>query len=400
VAPDPRYLALGELAVHGANVQPGQILVVGAAIGQEELARAVAEAGYRRGAKFVDVTYYDPFVKRARIEHAGAETLGFVPPWYGDRVLAIGDNECARVGFSGVVWPNALDGLDPVLIGLDQLPWIAQTTKIIDDRSTNWCGIPCPHRQWAELVFPDLSSEDAYERLWEQLWHICRLDEHDPQAAWDQRVATLQASAKSLNDAAFDAIELSGPGTHLTLGLLPTSFWQAGDFETRKGIRHLPNIPTEEVFTAPDPERVEGYVTATRPLVLRDGTIIRGLQVRFEGGRAIEIEAEENAEALLGRAAMDEGAARIGELALVDREGRIGPLGTVFYDTLLDENAASHIALGNAYAHSAGEEDSERLNKSGIHIDFMIGSPELEVTGVTRDGKRVPILRDGSWQQS
>jgi aminopeptidase len=398
VDPDPRFLALGELAVHGANVQPGQILAVSATVGQEELARAVAAAGYRRGARFVDVTYYDPFVKRARIENADARTLGFVPPWFGERMLALGDTDSARVGFSGVVWPHALEDLDPVLIGLDQFPWLPETTKIIDDRSTNWCGIVCPHQQWAELVFPDLSPEDAYERLWEQLWHICRLDEHDPNAAWDERVASLQASAKALNDAAFDSIELSGPGTELTLGLLPTSFWQAGDFVTRKGIRHLPNIPTEEVFTAPDPERVEGYVTATRPLVLRDGTIIRGLQVRFEGGRAIEIEAEENAEALLGRASMDEGAARLGELALVDREGRIGPLGTVFYDTLLDENAASHIALGNAFTFSAGKEDLGRLNKSGIHIDFMIGTPELEVTGVTRDGRRVPVLVDGAWQ--
>jgi aminopeptidase len=358
----------------------------------------VAGAGYRRGARFVDVSYYDPFVKRARIEHADPKTLGFVPPWYGQRMLGLGDADAARVGFSGIVWPYALDGLDPALIGLDQLPWLAETSKIIDDRSTNWCGIACPHPQWAELVYPELDPADAYERLWEELWHIYRLDEHDPTVAWDERVAALQASAQALNAGAFDAIELSGPGTQLTLGLLPSSVWQAGDFVTRKGIRHLPNIPTEEVFTAPDPARVDGYVTATRPLVLRDGTIIRGLQVRFEGGRAIEIEAEENAEALLGRAAMDDGAGRLGELALVDREGRIGPLGTVFYDTLFDENAASHIALGNAYAFSAGEEDRGRLNKSGIHIDFMIGSLELEVTGVTRDGTRVPVMQGGSWQ--
>jgi aminopeptidase len=398
VDPDPRFEALGELAVHGANVQPGQILGVSATIGQEELARAVAGAGYRRGARFVDVSYYDPFVKRARIEHADSKTLGFVPPWYGQRMLGLGDADAARVGFSGVVWPYALDGLDPALIGLDQLPWLAETSKIIDDRSTNWCGIACPHPQWAELVYPELDPDDAYERLWEELWHIYRLDEHDPTVAWDERVAALQASAQALNAGEFDAIELSGPGTQLTLGLLPSSVWQAGDFVTRKGIRHLPNIPTEEVFTAPDPVRVDGYVTATRPLVLRDGTIIRGLQVRFEGGRAIEIEAEENAEALLGRAAMDDGAGRLGELALVDREGRISPLGTIFYDTLLDENSASHIALGNAYAFSAGEEDRGRLNKSGIHIDFMIGSLELEVTGVTRDGTRVPVMQGGSWR--
>jgi len=395
---DTRFEALGELAVHGANVQPGQILGVTATIGQEELAHAVAAAAYRRGALFVDVVYFDPFLKRARIEHGDHDTLEFVPPWWGERMLGLGERNSARIGFSGVVWAHALDGLDPALLGRDQLPWLKETTKVIDDRSTNWCGVACPHPQWAELVFPDLPPAEAYERLWEQLWHVYRLDEPDPRAAWDERVAVLQASAQALNAQAFDAIELSGPGTELTLGLLPTSFWQAGDFLTRNGLRHLPNIPTEEVFTAPDPERVDGHVTSTRPLVLRDGTIVRGLRVRFEGGRAVEIDADENAEALRARTASDEGAARLGELALVDRQGRIGPLGTVFYDTLLDENAASHIALGNAYAFSAEEEDRGRLNRSGIHIDFMVGSLELEVTGVTKDGARVPVLREGDWQ--
>ena len=167
---------------------------------------------------------------------------------------------------------------------------------------------------------------------------------------------------------------------------------------TRFGVRHLPNLPTEEVFTAPDPLRADGHVTSTKPLVLKDGTIVRGLEVRFEGGKAVEIDADEGAEALRAKVALDEGATRLGELALVDRQGRIGPLGTVFYDTLLDENAASHIALGDAYAFSAAEEDRGRLNISGIHIDFMIGSDELEVTGVTADGERVPVLRGGDWQ--
>jgi len=390
--------AIGDLAVHGANVQPGQILGVTASIGQEELVHAVAGAAYRRGALFVDVFYYDPLVKRARIEHADPQTLGFVPPWYGQRMLELGDRESARIGFSGVVCPQALDGLDPALLGRDQLPWVSEITKVVDDRSTNWCGVACPHPRWAELVFPELPPGEAYERLRSELWHVYRLDEPDPKAAWDERVAALKASATALNERAFDALELSGPGTELRIGLLPTSFWQAGDFATRNGIRHLPNIPTEEVFTAPDPERVDGHVASTKPLVLRDGTIVRGLRVRFEKGVAVEIDADENADALRTRAASDEGAARLGEVALVDREGRIGALGTVFYDTLLDENAASHIALGNAYAFSAGEEDRRRLNRSGIHVDFMIGSPELEVTGVTRDGSRVPVMQEGDWR--
>jgi len=390
--------AIGELAVHGANLQTGQILGVQATIGQEDLVHAVAGAAYERGALFVDVFYYDPFVKRKRIAHGDPETFGFVPPWYGERMLGLGDTDSARIGFSGVVWPHALDGLDPQLLGRDQLPWLKETPNVIDDRSTNWCGVACPHPHWGELVHPELPPEEAYERLCDELRHIYRLDEPDPKAAWDERVGALKASAEALNERRFDAIQLSGPGTELTIGLLPTSFWQAGDFVTRKGVRHLPNIPTEEVFTAPDPERVNGHVTSTKPLVLRDGTIIRGLRVRFEGGRAVEIDADENADALRTRCASDEGASRLGELALVDREGRIGPLGTVFYDTLLDENAASHIALGNAYAFSAGEDDRDRLNRSGIHIDFMVGSPELEVTGITLAGERVLVMKAGAWQ--
>jgi aminopeptidase len=395
---DDLIQAIADLAVHGANVQPGQILGVQATIGQEEIVRAVAAAAYERGALFVDAFYYDPFVKRQRILHGDPETFGFVPPWYGDRILGLGDRESARIGFSGVVWPHAFDGLDPQLLGRDPLPWIKEATKVIDDRSTNWCAVACPHPHWAELVHPDLPAEEAYEKLSEELRYIYRLDEADPKAAWDERVAALKASADALNKRQFDAIELAGPGTQLTVGLLPSSFWQAGDFVTRKGIRHFPNLPTEEVFTAPDPERVDGHVASTKPLVLRDGTIIRGLRVRFEGGRAVEIDADENGDALRSRTAFDDGASRLGELALVDREGRIGPLGTVFYDTLFDENAASHIALGNAYAFSAGEDDRDRLNQSGIHIDFMVGSPELEVTGITHDGDRIPVMKEGVWQ--
>jgi len=168
-------------------------------------------------------------------------------------------------------------------------------------------------------------------------------------------------------------------------------------FETIDGIEHVPNIPTEETFTTPDPARVDGVVRATKPLALT-GTIVRGLEVRFEGGRAVGIEAETGAEALRALTARDEGAARLGEVALVDRHGRIGALDTVFYDTLIDENAASHIALGQGFEWAVAEADRERINSSEIHIDFMIGSPEIDVTGVTASGERVPVLRDGAWQ--
>jgi aminopeptidase len=216
--------------------------------------------------------------------------------------------------------------------------------------------------------------------------------------AWEERMNVLNDSANRLAARRFDAIELRGPGTDLKVGMLSTHTWWAADFTTVEGLRHFPNLPTEEVFTTPDPKRTSGHVTSTKPLVLRDGTIIRGLRVRFEEGRAVEIDADQNAAALRAQLAVDEGALRLGELALVDRQGRIGPLDTVFYDTLLDENAASHIALGSGFPFLVEENEVEQVNSSGTHVDFMIGSPELEVDGVDAGGERVPVLRGGDWQ--
>jgi aminopeptidase len=247
-------------------------------------------------------------------------------------------------------------------------------------------------------VYPDLPPDEGYERLWEAVVHVCRLDADDPGEAWIARTSTLKANAARLTERRFDAMRLRGPGTDLTVGLLPSSRWKAGDQETVDGVRHFPNLPTEETFATPDPDRVEGHVSATMPLELA-GSVVRGIRVQFEGGRAVKIDADEGAEALRAVAAKDDGASRLGELALVDREGRIGSLGTVFLDTLIDENAASHVALGNGYDHTVDEPaDKERVNRSRIHVDFMIGRPELEVDGITRDGDVVPVLRDGAWQ--
>jgi aminopeptidase len=217
-------------------------------------------------------------------------------------------------------------------------------------------------------------------------------------AAWDARADALTAAADRMNERRFDALHFEGPGTDLTVGLLPTSVFHGARDETVDGIVHLANLPTEEVYATPDPARAEGVVRSTKPLVLGDGTIIRGLEVRFEGGRAVAIDAEQGAAVMRGRAAFDEGAARLGEVALVDREGRIGRLGTVFFDTLLDENAASHIALGDGFDQGLSQDDKARRNHSAIHIDFMIGGDDVSVTGLTREGERVPVLRDGSWQ--
>ena len=383
----------------GANVQPDQVVAVSCEPGKEYLARAVAASAYRHGARFVDVSWFDPWIKRARIEHARDDTLEYVPPWLGERILALGDMRAARIAFAGPVAPGLLDDLDPVRAGRDRLPAVKESGVVVNARTTNWTIAPCPTAEWAELVHPDLDPAAALARLEDDLLHVCRLDEADPVAAWRTRMDTLVDVTRRLDERGFDAIHLEGPGTDLTVGLFASSRWQSARFSTVDGIVHMPNVPSEEVFTTPDPRRVEGHVTSTKPLVLVDGTVVRGLRVRFEDGRAVEVDADAGADTMRTILARDEGASRLGELALVDAEGRIGALDTVFYDTLLDENAASHIAVGAGFAFCvADESEHPHLNDSSLHIDFMIGSPEVSATGITRDGERVPVLVGGAWQ--
>ena len=389
---------LAELAVFGANVQPGQLVAITSYIGKEDVTRRITRAAYERGAKYVDVLYFDQWLKRERVAHAAEDTLDFVPPWMRDRLYYLSDEHAARISLSGPHAPRALDGLDPARAGRDLLPYLPETGEVVNRMTTSWNIVPVPTPSWSELVYPDLESGAGYERLWDDVAHICRLDADDPTEAWMQRSAELKANAQRLTDRHFDALRLHGDGTDLTIGLFPSAHWAAGDLETVDGRRHSPNIPTEEVFGTPDPERVGGYVSATMPLEL-SGSIIDGIRIEFEGGRAVKVDAASGAEALRAVVARDEGASRLGEIALVDGEGRIGPLGRVFYDTLIDENAASHIALGGGYEHPVDDPtERQRINKSKVHVDFMIGSPTLDVDGITHDGEHVPVLRAGAWQ--
>ena len=276
---------------------------------------------------------------------------------------------------------------------------VAEASLRLSDGLCNWSIVAFPNEGWATTVF----GEPDVERLWQAVATAVRLDEPDPVAAWQEHIAKLQRRAASLNERRFDALRYRGPGTDLTVGLHQDAAWQAALDESR-GIEHVANMPTEEVFVAPDARRVDGTVRATYPLQIQ-GTIVRGLEVRFEDGRAVDVRASEGEELMRTHVATDDGACRLGEVALVDADSRVGRTGLTFYDTLFDENAASHIAFGMAIVKSVDGADElspeERhgrgVNLSSIHTDFMIGSPELAISGVTKDGGEVPILRDGDW---
>ncbi len=389
---------LAELLVgFGANVQPGQIVIVSGELDDRELMRAIAAGCYRAEALHVEMEYADPYVKRARILYGEDGSIAYAPSWEFDRVTGIREHRCATIHVVGAADPTVLAGLDADRLGRDRNPTGREWVKAIMERSVNWSIGPSPTPVWAAVTHPELEPEPALDQLWTEIEHICRLDEPDPVAAWSERMSSLAAVADGLTERRLDALHFEGPGTDLTVGLLPSSRFISGGIDTAAGIPHHPNLPTEEVFTTPDPERTEGHVRSTKPLDVA-GTVVTGLSVRFEGGRAVQIDADSGAEVFRGRAATDDGASRLGEVALVDRDSRIGRLPTVYFQTLLDENAASHIALGNGLEWAVGEEDTDRVNRSEIHIDFMIGSDDVAVTGVTTDGERVAVLRGGEWQ--
>ncbi len=381
----------------GANVQAGQMVAIGSDVGKEQLTREIARCCYQRGAVFVDVMYADPYVKRARILHGVEAALGHEPAWTVARPLELAENGGASIGLTGLVEPGLLDGLDADRLRRDRFPGGKQWMALSSESKVNWTVGACPTPAWAAAVHPELPPVEALDRLWEHVAYACRLDADDPVGTWALRIGELQAARAWLSEARFEALHFLGPGTDLTIGLLPSSTWLGAEEETDGGIVFHPNVPSEEVFTTPDMLRAEGIVTATKPLEI-DGTIVEGLVVRFEAGRVVSIEADSGADALRSRAARDEGASRLGEVALVDGRGRIGAMDTIFFDTLFDENAASHIALGNAYTASVADaDDRPRANTSEIHVDFMIGSPEVVVTGVRPDGVRVPVLVGGDW---
>jgi aminopeptidase len=393
LSPEKRLARYAELAVRvGANVQKGQTVFVLSQIEHAPLARAVAKAAYEAGATYVDVQYRDQHVRKAMIELGSDETLTYTPDWLKTLFQAMAGN--ALIVTMGDPEPELLAELDGQRVGKAQMKALTEIVRVqMTERAVNWTGVAYPNAGWATQVF----GEPDIERLWEAVAFCTRLDEADPVEAWREHMARLESRAATLTALGLDSLHYRGPGTDFTVGLLDNARWMSALFHTASGIEYVPNMPTEEIFTTPDSRRAEGTIRSSRPLALA-GDIIEGLQLTVQNGRIVDVQADKGADVIRGQLSSDERAAYFGELALVDGTSRVGKTEITFFDTLFDENATCHIAYGFGIPEVFDGEPGEGMNVSNVHTDFMVGGPELEVDGVTKDGKSVSILREDAWQ--
>jgi aminopeptidase len=402
VTPDERLDRYARLAVEVAvNLQAGQFLRISADPEHLPLVRAIGRVAYERGARYVEVLYRDDHLKRARVEHAPEDSLDWSPPWTVALIDHMVDTRGATITITGDADPDLLSDLDQRRAQRTR-PRSA-VEKLLDAenrRLIQWTIVGYPNEGWARTVF----GEPDVERLWDAVVTAARLDEPDPPAAWREHIAALRQRASTLDERGFAALRFVGPGTDLRVGLPERHRWLTGAEETVDGIPHIVNVPTEEVFTTPDRRLTEGVVRSTFPLSL-GGTIVRGLEVRFERGKVVEVRAQSGADAVREEMATDDGASYLGEVALVDGNSRVRKTGIVFFDTLFDENAACHIAWGQGIkgALDGGEamSDDELVangyNDSVVHTDFMVGGPGVSVLGVVHGGAEVPIIDDDAW---
>jgi len=396
----------------GLNIRSGQRLIItlaanrGVPIQFAPLVREVAQAAYAAGAKYVEVIWGDEEMLRLRAQHAPHDSFDEYPTWQIDAITQMIENGDALLSITGAN-PDLYQGIDPEVVGMIQKTHLQQFSKVsqrVMTNAINWCVVAAAGADWALKVFPNLTLDEAREKLWKAIFETARIDRPDPIVDWQNHIASLRTRAKYLQEKRYTALHYSAPGTDFTLGLPDGHLWISAQSMAQNGVAFTANMPTEEVFTLPDRSRADGVVTATFPLSY-GGSLIEDFQVTFEGGRVVKVSAKKGEAVLQKLVDTDEGSHRLGEVALVPASSPIAQRGHLFYNTLFDENASCHIAIGRAYRFTliGGEEltDEEFVaaggNVSLNHVDFMIGSPQMDIDGITKDGKREPVMRQGEW---
>ena len=396
----------------GLNLQPGQKLILqdmrrsGVPIQTAPVVRELAASAYQAGAKLVDVLWGDADLKLIQYKYASKESFDDFPAWQAQGVVDVIEEGGAVLSIAAFD-PSLLEGQDPDLIAREQKT-IQQVLKPfrahIDKNKMNWMVLSIPVVGWARKVFPDLPEDKQMPALWDAMFKVCRIYEDDPIKAWQEHIADLEKRSSYLNKKAYKELHYTAPGTDLHIVLPEGHIWRSAGFKAQNGIPFTANIPTEEVFTLPDNRYTEGKVRSARPLAYI-GNVINKFCLTFKEGKVVDFSAELGEEVLGNLLKSDEGASMLGEVALVPNSSPISQSGLMFYNTLLDENASCHLALGSAYRFSLeggedlspGEFASRGGNASLIHEDFMIGSDELDIDGILPDGKTEPIMRKGEW---
>ena len=386
------------IAETGVNVQDNHTVVLQISVDQAPLARLITEEAYRLGAAEVIVQWSDETIQREFLSHAATDRIENVPQYKIDQTddwIAKGASRISVVSSN----PDALAFQAANGKALVNLRKATQANKV------SWTVVAAASEGWAAKVFPELAtSEEQVDALWNEIFKTTRIYEENPVIAWDIHDKKLQEKAAELNEQQFTALHYTAPGTDLTIGLPKNHLWEGAGSYNARGEEFMANMPTEEVFTAPDSRRVDGYVSSTKPLSYA-GTIISGMKFTFKDGKVVDFSAEQGEEALKNLLAIDEGAKHLGEVALVPDPSPISQSGLIFYNTLFDENASNHLAFGSAYAFNlqGGTEMSEEelaeagLNRSQTHVDFMVGSDKMNIDGIKEDGTIVPVFRNGDW---
>ncbi|SDB89963.1 aminopeptidase [Shouchella lonarensis] len=396
-----------DLAIRvGLNIQKGQTLIIRTPLFAADFVRAAAKKAYEAGAKHVRVDWGDEEIAKLKFEHAAEEVFSEFPSWQAQSLEEEAEKDAAFLSITGGD-PDLLKDVDPERVATaNKTAGKALDTfrRYIQSDSVSWSIVAVPSVGWAEKVFPEAEGEEAVQKLWEAIFAATRIHEDDPVAAWEKHLATLDEKMETLNEKHFHALHYTAEGTDLTIELPETHIWASGGSVSKSGTRFVANMPTEEVFTAAKKTGVNGKVTSTKPLNY-GGTLITNFTLTFKDGKVVDFTAEKGSETLKRLLDSDEGSRYIGEVALVPHKSPISDTNIIFYNTLFDENASNHLALGSAYAFNieGGKEmEPEALEKNGLnqsitHVDFMMGAADMNIDGIHADGTREPVFRNGGW---